>query len=80
MRLFPCGHTYCKRCLKGERRCIIPFPQCGKYYMALQPDITATNLIDDLEVRCLNDGCPWYGTLDQFKKKHSKECVIKDGL
>jgi hypothetical protein len=40
--------------------------------MALQPDIVATNLIDDLEVRCLSKDCPWYGTLDQFKKKHSK--------
>jgi hypothetical protein len=37
-------------------------------------------LINEMIVRCLNDGCPYRGTFEEYKNYHGKDCKLKQGL
>jgi hypothetical protein len=58
MRLHRCGHTFCERCAPGvEKQC----EQCGLEVEAKQVDLTSSNLIADLGVKCNAPDCPFQG-------------------
>ena len=77
IRLKTCGHTYCIYCIlewcKRNKNC----PLCRVEFTEkdLRTDIIATNIINDLEVYCVNKGCPWKGTLKAFSG-HLKTCFF----
>ena len=90
IRTKECGHTFCKTCLqkwvKYNKNC----PLCRKniVFKNTKRDIIAYNIINDLEVFCNNNNCPWKGKLSNLKK-HLKNCnmnpsnmndIIKEAL
>ena len=90
IRTKECGHTFCKSCLqkwvKYNKNC----PLCRKniIFKNTKRDLIAYNIINDLEVFCNNNNCPWKGKLSNHKK-HLKNCnmnpskindIIKEAL
>ena len=45
----------------------------------VQKDLIGEGLVDELVVRCLNDGCPFRGTFEDYKKYHKDSCNLKVG-
>ena len=33
-----------------------------------------------MKVRCLNSGCPFNGTYEEYINDHGKNCKLKDGM
>ena len=75
IRIKECGHTFCKKCLKSWEKYSKNCPLCRKNFVFknTKRDIIAYNIINDLEVFCNNDNCPWKGKLVELKK-HLKKC------
>ena len=77
IRLKTCGHTYCINCIlvwcKHNTNC----PLCREEFTEkdIRTDIIATNIINDLEIFCVNAGCPWKGRLKDFSE-HLKICYF----
>ena len=77
IRLKTCGHTYCIYCIlewcKHNTNC----PLCRVEFTEkdIRTDIIATNIINDLEIYCVNAGCPWKGKLKDFSR-HLKTCFF----
>lgn len=76
MRLHPCGHTFCNSCTPMKGKC----PTCQVKIVEAQKDLVGEGLINEMTVRCLNDGCPYKGTYDQYKKFHQTKCVLGRGF
>lgn len=64
-----------KRDVKGK------CPQCNKRLIVSQQqrDILAGRLVDELQVECVNNGCPWKGTYLDYKF-HIDKCELKAGV
>ena len=72
-----CGHTYCKICIdmwfKTNKNCPICRVKIAK--SKASKDLIAENIINNLEVKCSNKGCPWIGMLDMFNS-HKSSCYF----
>lgn len=75
----PCGHIFCLICIEnwaniGKKYC----PICKERVSnkKLVKDLLATNLVDELFVRCSNAECGWTGAYGELKF-HKVECKFK---
>ena len=77
IRLKTCGHTYCIGCILQWSKHNSNCPLCREEFSEkdIKTDIIATNIINDLEIYCVNSGCPWKGKLRDFPI-HSKKCYF----
>ena len=77
VRLKTCGHTYCLNCIIQWARHNLNCPLCRERFIDkdIQKDIIATNIINDLEIYCVNLGCPWKGKLKDFSE-HLENCYF----
>ena len=77
VRLKTCGHTYCLNCIIQWARHNLNCPLCRESFIDkdIQKDIIATNIINDLEIYCVNLGCPWKGKLKDFSE-HLENCYF----
>ena len=77
IRLKSCGHTYCLNCILSWGRRSLQCPLCRIEFKDddIVIDIIATNIINDLEVFCVNSGCPWKGKLKELNN-HNKICYF----
>jgi len=73
-RLF-CGHTFCRKCLshwlKDHHTC--PFCRDEVDQQLMSKDHIASQLIQDLEVKCPNSDCSWTNRLEELED-HFKSC------
>ncbi|CAD8126181.1 unnamed protein product [Paramecium sonneborni] len=72
-----CGHTFCGTCLvrwiQMKKSCPLCRHRLERNYQ-FDKDILATNLVDDIEVKCLR--CQlWEGTMAQFKQHKKSQCT-----
>ena len=76
-RLKSCGHTYCMSCILQWSKHNLNCPLCRENFTEndIRTDIIATNIINDLEIYCINAGCPWKGKLMDFSA-HLKKCYF----
>ena len=77
VRLKTCGHTYCLNCIIQWARHNLNCPLCRVSFTDtdIKKDIIATNIINDLEIYCVNLGCPWKGKLKDFSA-HLNNCYF----
>ena len=77
VRLKTCGHTYCLNCIIQWARHNLNCPLCRLNFTDtdIKKDIIATNIINDLEIYCVNLGCPWKGKLKDFQE-HLENCYF----
>ena len=75
-RIHPCGHTFCSICVPLKGKCLT----CEKKITVVQKDLVGEGLINEMQVRCLNQGCPYKGTFEEYKKYHQKQCKLDNGL
>ena len=77
VRLKTCGHTYCLNCIIQWERHNLNCPLCRVSFTDtdIKKDIIATNIINDLEIYCINLGCPWKGKLKDFSD-HLNNCYF----
>ena len=77
IRLKTCGHTYCTKCILEWSKHNLNCPLCRVNFTEkdIRTDIIATNIINDLELYCINTGCPWKGKLSAFES-HIKRCFF----
>ena len=67
----PCGHSFCMVCLAAIKGICL---NCGKSFPKnkVSKDILASNLIEELKLKCDHGGCEWEGNFEDFKNKHRK--------
>lgn len=72
-----CGHTFCKKCLDKYRKTSTNCPACRNNYehKYTGKDLIAQSIINDLQVYCINEGCPWKGRLYELEN-HCKNCIL----
>ncbi len=77
IRLKSCGHTYCLNCILQWSRHNLNCPLCRVNFTEndIRRDLIATNIINDLEIYCINSGCPWKGKLLDFQG-HIAKCYF----
>ena len=77
IRLKSCGHTYCTKCILDWSKHNLNCPLCRVSFTEkdIRADIIATNIINDLELYCINSGCPWKGKLSAFSS-HIRDCYF----
>ena len=84
-----CGHTFCEVCIKEWIKSNNLCPICRKKFVKsnTSKDLIATNIINDLEVSCNNNGingCPWKGVLSELERHLSvcrfDECVLPESM
>ena len=77
IRIKECGHTFCKACLQKWAKVNKNCPLCRQKFniKSVKRDNIAYNIINDLEVFCNNNNCPWKGNLLNLKK-HLKNCNL----
>ena len=74
-----CRHTFCKKCFNvweknsKNKSC----PLCREEYVKQYcgKDLVTFNLINELNVLCVYDNCPWIGELNELSK-HIKICCF----
>lgn len=76
LRLHPCAHTFCQKCSPTSGKC----PKCSTRIGVVQKDLIGEGLVNELMVRCLNEGCPYKDTFEDYKKYHLGSCKLKVGL
>lgn len=76
IRLHPCAHTLCSLCAPSKGKC----PQCEGKIVAAQKDLVGEGLVNEMTVRCLNEGCPYKGTYEEYKKYHQNQCTLAKGF
>uniref|UniRef100_A0A8C4WAU9 TNF receptor-associated factor n=1 Tax=Gopherus evgoodei TaxID=1825980 RepID=A0A8C4WAU9_9SAUR len=80
-----CGHRYCSYCLKklissGPQKCAACIQE-GIYEEGVSvletntafPDNAARREVESLPAVCINDGCPWKGTIKEYEA-HDEIC------
>ena len=77
IRLKSCGHTFCLDCIIQWAKHNLNCPLCREKFTDtdIKIDLTAKNIIDDLEIYCVNKGCPWKGKLKDFDE-HLQSCYF----
>ena len=77
IRLKTCGHTFCLNCIIQWAKHNLNCPLCREKFTDadIRMDLTAKNIIDDLEIYCVNKGCPWKGKLKDFQE-HFESCYF----
>jgi hypothetical protein len=77
VRLKSCGHTFCYNCILKWSNHNANCPLCREKfkYDDIRIDLIATNIINDLEIYCINLGCPWKGKLKDFSI-HLQNCYF----
>ena len=77
VRLKSCGHTFCYNCILKWSNHNANCPLCREKfkYDDIRIDLIATNIINDLEIYCVNLGCPWKGKLRDFSE-HLENCYF----
>lgn len=75
-RLHPCAHTFCLKCAPKAGKC----PSCHKNIVEAQTDLIGLSLVNEMTVRCLNDGCPFKASFEEYKKFHQNSCKLEKGL
>ena len=77
VRIKKCGHTFCYGCLVewGQKHNICPL--CREKFTEddIKRDLIAYNIINDLDVFCKNEGCPWKGKLMNIPH-HLEDCCF----
>lgn len=81
-----CGHRYCSYCLKklissGPQKCAACIQE-GIYEEGVSiletntafPDNAARREVESLPAVCINDGCPWKGTIKEYESCHEGDC------
>nr|XP_008172034.2 TNF receptor-associated factor 2 isoform X1 [Chrysemys picta bellii] len=81
-----CGHRYCSYCLKklissGPQKCAACIQE-GIYEEGVSiletnsafPDNAARREVESLPAVCINDGCPWTGTIKEYESCHEGDC------
>jgi hypothetical protein len=72
-----CGHTFCyiciQNCVKSQHKHICPECKSDFSRRKLEKDFLASKMVDDLEVRCVHDGCK-YVCKNSIIKKHQRCC------
>ncbi|XP_065274892.1 TNF receptor-associated factor 2 isoform X2 [Emys orbicularis] len=81
-----CGHRYCSYCLKklissGPQKCAACIQE-GIYEEGVSiletnsafPDNAARREVESLSAVCINDGCPWTGTIKEYESCHEGDC------
>ena len=73
----PCEHLYCKPCILSWAQQRPNCPQCRHKFnpKKLTRDLLASNLVDELKVRCGSKGCCWVGPAVELPK-HSEQCIF----
>ncbi|XP_026514263.1 TNF receptor-associated factor 2 [Terrapene carolina triunguis] len=79
-----CGHRYCSYCLKklissGPQKCAACIQE-GIYEEGVSiletnsafPDNAARREVESLPAVCINDGCPWTGTIKEYEVENEK--------
>ena len=77
IRLSTCGHTFCLNCIIQWAQHNLNCPLCRVNFkdIDIKIDLIATNIINDLEIYCINLGCPWKGKLKDFNE-HLENCYF----
>ena len=77
IRLKTCGHTYCMDCILQWSKHNLNCPLCRENFTEndIKTDIIANDIINDLEIYCVNTWCPWKGKLIDFSG-HLKKCYF----
>ena len=77
IRLKSCGHTFCLNCIIQWAQHNLNCPLCRVNFTDtdIKKDLIATNIINDLEIYCVNLGCPWKGKLRDFSE-HLENCYF----
>ncbi|XP_034608031.1 TNF receptor-associated factor 2 isoform X3 [Trachemys scripta elegans] len=81
-----CGHRYCSYCLKklmssGPQKCAACIQE-GIYEEGVSiletnsafPDNAARREVESLPAVCINNGCPWTGTIKEYESCHEGDC------
>ena len=80
-KVLKCGDTICKECLvtklENSKEQFFLCPLCREKFKGddIRIDLIATNIINDLEIYCINLGCPWKGKLKDFSC-HLQNCYF----
>ena len=77
VRLKSCGHTYCLSCILQWSKHNLNCPLCREPFSEndIRNDLIASSIINDLEIYCINLGCPWKGRLMDLPG-HLKKCYF----
>lgn len=68
-----CGHCFCRNCAVNLSKC----PNCRSNIEFIKEDPLIQGLIDELEVVCNKEKCPWSG-LNKDLDDHLKVCTINE--
>ena len=74
VRLY-CGHTFCKECINdwSKKNSICPLCRLNFNIDCIQRDLIGYNMVNELLVYCVNNGCCWKDKLINLKE-HVKQC------
>jgi len=72
-----CGHTFCQLCLLRWAQQKNDCPLCRKIFQMkdIQFDLIGLNMVNELEVYCINKGCPTQCKLSQLNE-HLYNCYF----
>ena len=74
VRLY-CGHTFCKECITdwSKKNSICPLCRMNFNIDCIQRDLIGYNMVNELLVYCVNNGCCWKDKLVNLNE-HVKHC------